>query len=247
MRRLLVLAAATAMLAAACGDDGDTGSTAAFCDLLEEATGSEDLPPPEAIRALVDAAPSEIADDVERVGEVSIELSEADPDALNEAIEATQDPEFQESSEAIDDFSREECGIDPLDPDPGAGDDTGAGDDAAGDGAAGDDTAADDFDFDLAGVPGPSIAEAADAELDGHSFRGGIVNEGVDSLQLYVNDLTEQEALEICQRVAEHVAHHPEADGEGELAVGSGAETEGETVLVETTVSPGDPGSCERS
>lgn len=241
MRRILRLVVVIVMLGAACGDDDGGGSTEAFCDLVEETAESEELPEPETMRALIDAAPSEIEDDVQLVGEAFIQMSEArdDPDAAAD-FGAAQTSEFQEAAEAIEDFSSEECGTesDPVESD-------GIDIDANGDGDAGGDD--EEFDFEFVGVPGPTVVEAAGVELAGHNFVGGIVNEGVDRLQLYVDGLTEEQALDICQRVAERVANHPEGSGEGELAIGSGISTEGDTVLAETTVSPGDAGGCEIS
>lgn len=237
--RILGLIAAIVLLASACGDDADGGDVASiqvFCERAAAiADADEDFPEPEVMRELIDSAPPEIAEDVELVGELFIEAAEAEDasEAFGDAVAAGQTPEFRESVEAIEDFSRQECGIETE-----AGSD---GADGNGDAA----TNVEEYDFDFAGVPGRTVAAAAGVELVGHSFRGGVVSDGVDSLRLFVDGLTEQQALDVCRRVAEHVADHPEVSGEGELSIGSGPETDQEDVVIaETTVGPGDAGDC---
>lgn len=116
MFRIGTLFALMTMLAAACaGGDGDGGDVAAFCDLAEETVASPetDLPPPETIRGLVDAAPDDIEEEVERVAEPFLDAADAEGDqAFREAVAATQEPEFQEANQAVEQFMREECGID---------------------------------------------------------------------------------------------------------------------------------------
>lgn len=239
MSLIIGLIAAIVLLASACGDDadgGDVASTQVFCERSAAvADAGDDLPEPEVMRELIDSAPPEIAEDVELVGELFIEAAEAEDEseAFRDAIAASQTPDFRESVEAIEEFSREECGIETEGGQDGA--------DGNGDAAGG----AEEYDFDFAGVPGPTVAAAAGVELVGHSFRGGIVGDGVDSLRLYVSGLTEQQALDICRRVAEHVADHPEVSAEGELSIGSAPETDQEDVVIaETPVGPGDAGDC---
>lgn len=115
MFRIGTLLALIVVLASACTGGDEGGDVAAFCDLAEEVQEAEgtDLPPPEAIRGLVDTAPDEIEEDVERVAEPFLDAADAGGDeAFREAVAATQEPEFQEANQAVEQFMREECGID---------------------------------------------------------------------------------------------------------------------------------------
>lgn len=115
MLRIGTLLALIVVLASACNGGDEGGDVAAFCDLAEEVQESEgtDLPPPEAIRDLVDAAPDDIEEDVERVAEPFLDAADAGGDeAFREAVAATQEPEFQEANQAVEQFMRGECGID---------------------------------------------------------------------------------------------------------------------------------------
>lgn len=116
MLRIGTLFALIVVLAAACsGGEGNGGDVVAFCDLADETVASEgtDPPPPATIRDLVDAAPDDIDEEVERVARPFLDAAEAEDDqAVREAMAATREPEFQEANQAVEQFLTEECGID---------------------------------------------------------------------------------------------------------------------------------------
>lgn len=122
LRRALGLVAAPALVltAAACGDDDDASSTASFCDeykSLEERFSDVDDPTSEdfgeALEAFKDLdPPEEIADEWDTMvnaleGFADIDLS--DPEALENADIDTE--AVDEASTRIDNFLKDECGI----------------------------------------------------------------------------------------------------------------------------------------
>lgn len=104
---------------AACGDDDDdvaAGSVEAYCPLAAELDEQEGLPSDEQIRALMEAAPAEIAEEVELAGETLIEQGE----------DAFADDEFTEALGVIEAYEAKACGlsdedtssVDDIEPDP---------------------------------------------------------------------------------------------------------------------------------
>lgn len=91
--------------AAACGDDDDeqseAASASAYCDLARELDAQEDFPSDEQLDALAEAAPDEIAEDVEFVAG---KFKEDGPDAFS-------DPEVGERFGPIEEFEADECEI----------------------------------------------------------------------------------------------------------------------------------------
>lgn len=238
MRALTSALLVTGLVLASCGDDG--GTQQAFCDLVVAIP--EDGPSEEDYRALVEAAPDEIAGDLERVLEPFVKAEKAaaenDQEAFQEATASAGGPAFQESAAKIEAFVENECGIDParLTDGPGDVDDSGDSAEAAGD----------EFDFVFVGVPGTVVRDAAGVEeIDPFHVDGTFRDDGSDFLLLGVIGIDEDQALDACQRVAERIAEHPDASGEGALQVnGAESETAPATASVTTRVSPGDPGEC---
>lgn len=134
---------ALAGVLAACGDDGGGagggGDKEAFCrlassDELEGFDSLEDFDPnasddmaelDSALDELTDTAPTAIRDDVRIVAEgvrelveVLSEIDTSDPDALAELTERAEElegmqAEMERSTENVDRYLEEECGIDP--------------------------------------------------------------------------------------------------------------------------------------
>lgn len=123
MRRiLLTLAAPTLLLLVGCSDDDGGGDIEAFCDLLR-ASEDEELDPTtdegrEAFEALIDAAPSELDDDLRVFGNLMEELEgldEDDPEAMEAVFGVMFDPEVIAAGENLEQFGVEECGFEPDD------------------------------------------------------------------------------------------------------------------------------------
>ncbi len=116
---------AAALALAACGSDSDSGAVSVedFCaevTALEEANaGSEDEMLTEAdidqMRDLASRAPAEIRDDIETIADAmaeSLDIEEEDFEAFFEVFLA---PDVIAAGEALDEFSVNECGLEPSD------------------------------------------------------------------------------------------------------------------------------------
>lgn len=113
------------------GDDNGTDEEAApsgdYADFCATAEDMEEADPPEDpeseledFRVIVDAAPSEIQDDMATMADVIEELyeieQEGDPqESMEASLELMNDPEFVEAMQNIDDFLVAECGFEPTD------------------------------------------------------------------------------------------------------------------------------------
>ncbi len=241
MRALTSALLVTGLVLAACGNDG--GTQQAFCDLVVAIP--EDGPSEEEYGTLVEAAPDEIADDLERVLGPFVAAEKAaaenDQEAFREATASAGAPEFRDSVAEIEAFVEDQCGVDPatLTADPGDVDGSGDSGDSA-------EVAGGEFDFVFVGVPGTVVRDAAGVEeIDPFHVDGVVRDDGSDFLLLGVIGIDEDQALDVCQRVAERIAEHPDASGEGALQInGAESATAPATASVTTRVSPGDPGEC---
>jgi hypothetical protein len=120
------LAVGALLTLTACGDDdgagGGGGSTEAFCEEITAVAESDDEGSQEAnlaaIQAVADAAPSEIADEMNQLVDAFEQLQSFDPQAASEE----QMAEFleiaegvEETSEAIEEYAIENCPDLPAD------------------------------------------------------------------------------------------------------------------------------------
>ncbi len=115
----LALAASTTLALAACGSDdggGGGGSTEAFCDEIEAlaATGDDmsDAENLAALQSVADAAPGEIADDMDELVEALERLQSFDPEAASEEEMADfldLAADLDEPSARIEEFAMENC------------------------------------------------------------------------------------------------------------------------------------------
>lgn len=108
---------ATGVLLAGCSDDGG-GSKEAFCELLAS-DADLDIDTPEgqaAFEEALDAAPSEVSDDMDVLADAFEELEgvdENDPEALEAAFAVMGSPEVMEAMTNIETYGVDECGMDP--------------------------------------------------------------------------------------------------------------------------------------
>ncbi len=65
--RTFGVAACLALVAVACGDDDESGSSAEYCVLATELDAQDDLPTTEQLEALRDAGPEEISEELDVV------------------------------------------------------------------------------------------------------------------------------------------------------------------------------------
>lgn len=109
-----------ALVAAACGDDGDQASTEQFCAELEaqEANQDLDLDNPEDLAAfeeLIDEAPDEVRPALEEFRDLAQEfedLEESDPDEAFGALFAVfANPDFLRALQDLSIFMADECGL----------------------------------------------------------------------------------------------------------------------------------------
>ena len=114
----LALAASTTLALVACGSDdgGGGGSTEAFCDEIEAlaATGDDmsDAENLAALQSVADAAPGEIADDMDELVDAFERLQSFDPEAASEEEMADfmdLAADLDEPSARIEEFAMENC------------------------------------------------------------------------------------------------------------------------------------------
>lgn len=86
---------------AACGDDEGAASPQAFCDLARELDQQTQFPSDDQLEELTDAAPDQIAGDVELVTEALVARGEA----------AFAEPDVETAIAAIERYEVEECGL----------------------------------------------------------------------------------------------------------------------------------------
>lgn len=120
---VLVALVALVLLAGACGSDGDSESTEAFCAQLEEQGANEDLDlgDPEDLAAfeqLTEEAPEEVQGALEQFQDVAADLEgidEDDPEAFGDAFGTIfalfADPEFLTALQDMAVFMADECGL----------------------------------------------------------------------------------------------------------------------------------------
>lgn len=135
MTRWVVLAATLALVAAGCDSGGGGGgSIAAFCRIVEQLDAQEGEPTEDQINDVVDAAPSEIKDDVRTLAE-ALERVGDDPEA---AAELFSDEDLIEAGTRVEEFQEENCdGADEDEAENGGDGAANEGDDADADAAAG--------------------------------------------------------------------------------------------------------------
>ncbi len=137
-RALAGIAVAPLLLLTACGDEGGEGSVEAFCETraeLDDADPFEGIDPEsgdveeakaafqeaiDQVDELVDAAPEEIADEVETARDGLNEINDAVQDAesideIGEAAlsvggEVAEDAGIEEAGERLEAFEQENCG-----------------------------------------------------------------------------------------------------------------------------------------
>jgi hypothetical protein len=123
IRSALALAATTVLTLAACSDDsgggggsGGGGSTEAFCEQIEALAGSTEETTEEqdiaSFRALAEAAPSEISDEMNDLVEIfeqlqAFDLEAAADDEMEDFFALASD--LEDTSAEIEDFAVENC------------------------------------------------------------------------------------------------------------------------------------------
>ena len=123
IRLTIGLVAAATLAMSACGsDDGGGGDTEAFCEEIQtlaestgETTEEQDLA---ALRSVADAAPGEIADEMDQLVEAFEQLQAFDPEAASEEEMAdflTLADGLDEASTAVEEYALANCPDLPAD------------------------------------------------------------------------------------------------------------------------------------
>lgn len=269
--RALLTVVAVVLLTGACSvasepahqETGHRGSQSAGADFCAKALDA--LPTAASYRALAAEAPPEVQADFERVASSLYGLDQVDESELPNASEAVQDdPAYLQAINRIRQYLLEECGVasaseetsgatpatpssDPQATAPPQPGDTAAGD-ADGPGTEDPDEPEPPEIPEGPGVPHEDVkARLRDIfgdRLWGTSFDSS--REGVFEFEANVAELIAAEALSACEELSSFLSEHSDAAGTTELRLTDFPPSGEFNVLARnSTITPGNPGSCE--